>query len=109
MHVEAVSDESEFVRDEEKHFNIALEDRPNGVFATRATKRRNAIGLSTVEIINVKDTILHIENAGILDNTPLLDIKPYVSQFDTQNDAEMGWYSKAKYNVMDKESDLRSE
>ena len=84
-----------------------LDDHPRGVFATRAPKRPNPIGLSTVKLITVEDNILHIENVDILDNTPLLDIKPYVSQFDVQDQAEMGWYSKAKYNVMDKKSDLR--
>jgi tRNA-Thr(GGU) m(6)t(6)A37 methyltransferase TsaA len=86
-----------------------LDDHPKGIFATRAPKRPNAIGLSTVKLINVEDNILHIENVDILDNTPLLDIKPYVPQFDVQGQAEIGWYSKAKYNVRDKKSDLRFE
>jgi tRNA-Thr(GGU) m(6)t(6)A37 methyltransferase TsaA len=86
-----------------------LDNSPKGVFATRAPKRPNAIGLSTVKLIDVKDNILHIENVDILDNTPLLDIKPYVPQFDVQDQAEIGWYSKAKYNVEDKKSDLRFE
>jgi len=84
-----------------------LDDHPKGVFATRAPKRPNAIGLSTVKLITVKDNILHIENVDTLDNTPLLDIKPYVPQFDEQNQAQTGWYAKAKYNVRDKKSDLR--
>jgi tRNA-Thr(GGU) m(6)t(6)A37 methyltransferase TsaA len=84
-----------------------LDDHPKGVFATRAPKRPNPIGLSIVKLINVKDNTLNIENVDILDNTPLLDIKPYVPQFDVQDRAEMGWYSKAKYNVMGKKSDLR--
>ena len=84
-----------------------LDDSPKGVFATRAPKRPNAIGLSTVKLIEVKDNILYIENVDILDSTPLLDIKPYVPQFDVQGHAEIGWYSKAKYNVRDKKSDLR--
>jgi tRNA-Thr(GGU) m(6)t(6)A37 methyltransferase TsaA len=84
-----------------------LDDSPKGVFATRAPKRPNAIGLSTVKLINVKDNMLCIENVDILDNTPLLDIKPYVPQFDVQGRAEIGWYSKAKYNVRDRKSDLR--
>ena len=72
-----------------------LDDHPKGVFATRAPKRPNTIGLPTVKLINAKDNILHIETVDILDNTPLLDRKPYVSQFDVQDQAEMGWYSKA--------------
>ena len=84
-----------------------LDDHPKGVFATRAPKRPNAIGVSTVKLVNVKDNILYIENVDILDDTPLLDIKPYVPQFDVQATAEIGWYAKAKYNVRDKKSDLR--
>ena len=84
-----------------------LDDRPKGVFATRAPKRPNPIGLSIVKLIKVEDNILHIEDVDIIDNTPLLDIKPYVSVFDAPDQAEMGWYSKAKYNVRNKKSDLR--
>jgi tRNA-Thr(GGU) m(6)t(6)A37 methyltransferase TsaA len=84
-----------------------LDDQPKGVFATRAPKRPNPIGLSIVKLIKAEDNILHIEDVDILDNTPLLDIKPYVSIFDALTQTEMGWYSKAKYNVMEKKSDLR--
>jgi tRNA-Thr(GGU) m(6)t(6)A37 methyltransferase TsaA len=84
-----------------------LDDHPKGVFATRAPKRPNPIGLSIVKLIKVVDNILHIENVDILDNTPLLDIKPYVSTFDVLDQTEMGWYSKAKYNIKSIKSDLR--
>jgi tRNA-Thr(GGU) m(6)t(6)A37 methyltransferase TsaA len=84
-----------------------LDDYPKGVFATRAPKRPNPIGLSIVKLIKVKDNILHIENVDILDSTPLLDIKPYVSIFDAPDQAQIGWYSKAKYNVRNRKSDHR--
>jgi tRNA-Thr(GGU) m(6)t(6)A37 methyltransferase TsaA len=84
-----------------------LDNRPKGVFATRAPRRPNPISLSIVKLIKVEDNILHIEDVDILDNTPLLDIKPYVSVFDAPEQAEMGWYSKAKYNVRNKKSDCR--
>ena len=84
-----------------------LDDNPKGVFATRVPKRPNSIGLSIVKLIKIEDNILHIENIDILDNTPLLDIKPYVSIFDALDQTEIGWYSKAKYNVRNKKSDLR--
>ena len=77
------------------------------MFATRAPKRPNPIGLSIVKLIKVEDNILHIEDVDILDNTPLLDLQPYVSIFDALDQAEIGWYSKAKYNVRDGKSDLR--
>ena len=84
-----------------------LDDHPKGVFATRAPKRPNPIGLSIVKLIKVEDNILHIENVDILDNTPLLDIKPYVSEFDALDQTEVGWYSKVKYNVRNRKSDIR--
>ena len=86
-----------------------LDDHPKGVFATRAPKRPNPIGLSIVKLIKVEDNILHIEDVDILDNTPLLDIKPYVSIFDAPDQTEVGWYSKAKYNIRTRKSDLRFE
>jgi tRNA (adenine37-N6)-methyltransferase len=57
---------------------------PLGVFATRAPRRPNAIGLSTVRLIEVNGTTLVIEDVDILDRTPLLDLKPYVPAFDSQ-------------------------
>jgi tRNA-Thr(GGU) m(6)t(6)A37 methyltransferase TsaA len=84
-----------------------LDDHPKGVFATRAPKRPNPIGLSIVKLIKVEDNILYIENVDILDNTPLLDIKPYVSEFDAPDQTEAGWYSKAKYSIKSIKSDLR--
>jgi tRNA-Thr(GGU) m(6)t(6)A37 methyltransferase TsaA len=84
-----------------------LEDHPKGVFATRAPKRPNPIGLSVVKLVKVEDNKLHIEDVDILDNTPLLDVKPYISEFDALDKTEAGWYSKAKYNVRNTKSDLR--
>jgi tRNA-Thr(GGU) m(6)t(6)A37 methyltransferase TsaA len=84
-----------------------LDDHPKGVFATRAPKRPNPIGLSIVKLIKVEKNILYIEDVDILDNTPLIDIKPYVSIFDALDQAKLGWFSKAKYNVRNTKSDLR--
>jgi len=84
-----------------------LDDQPKGVFATRAPKRPNPIGLSIVKLIRVENNILHIEDVDILDNTPLLDIKPYVYLFDAMEQTEIGWYSKTKYNIVSRKSDLR--
>lgn len=84
-----------------------LDDHPKGVFATRVPKRPNSIGLSVVKLVRVEGTIVSIENIDVVDNTPLLDIKPYVSMFDVFDRTEMGWYAKAKYDIRDKKSDLR--
>ena len=70
-----------------------LEDRERGVFATRAPRRPNAIGISTVRLVRIEGATLHIVDLDILDGTPLLDIKPYVPVFEDSNDARVGWLS----------------
>ena len=68
-----------------------LDDKPHGIFATRAPKRPNQIGISVVKLIRINDNILEIENVDMLDGTPLLDIKPYISQFDIHEIEKNGW------------------
>jgi tRNA-Thr(GGU) m(6)t(6)A37 methyltransferase TsaA len=68
-----------------------LDNIPHGIFATRAPKRPNPIGISVVRLISIKDNILEIENVDMLDGTPLLDIKPYISQFDIHAIEKDGW------------------
>ena len=68
-----------------------LDKHPRGVFATRAPRRPNAIGLSTVRLIGVEGEGLAIGDVDILDGTPLLDIKPYVPAFDAYPDERSGW------------------
>ncbi|MEE4177805.1 MAG: tRNA (N6-threonylcarbamoyladenosine(37)-N6)-methyltransferase TrmO [Bacteroides sp.] len=71
-----------------------LDDQPHGVFATRAPRRPNAIGLSVVKLISITDNILEVENVDMLDGTPLLDIKPYISQFDIHEIEKSGWINR---------------
>jgi len=59
-----------------------LQDLEHGVFATRATCRPNAIGLSVVELLGRHDNVLYLDSVDILDGAPLLDIKPYTAKFD---------------------------
>ena len=68
-----------------------LDDKPHGIFATRAPRRPNSIGISVVKLISIKDNILEIENVDMLDGTLLLDIKPYIAQFDIHNIEKSGW------------------
>jgi len=68
-----------------------LEDVPRGVFATRAPVRPNPIGLSLVRLVRREGNVLYLEDVDILDGTPLLDIKPYVSRFDSRENARCGW------------------
>ena len=84
-----------------------LDSQPRGIFATRAPKRPNSIGLSIVGLRRVERNILHIENVDILDGTPLLDIKPYVPEFDHHPATRVGWLEKTKGLVRKKRSDDR--
>ena len=84
-----------------------LDIRPRGLFATRAPRRPNPIGVSVVRLLGVEDGILRIENVDILDGTPLLDIKPYVPEFDLQTDIRTGWLEEVGKNVSNKKSDNR--
>jgi len=80
---------------------------PRGVFATRAPKRPNPIGLSVIKLQNIQGNILYVENVDILDGTPLLDIKPYVPEFDEQTEVRAGWLEEARKEVSTKKSDER--
>src|ERR1700730_5494039 len=55
------------------------DNRPHGVFATRSPKRPNPIGLTVVELLRRDGPRLHVRGVDMLDHTPLLDIKPYLS------------------------------
>ena len=94
-----------------KGFNLQvvpfMDSELRGVFATRAPKRPNSIGLSVVRLLKVKSRILHIENVDIVDATPLLDIKPYVPEFDQQVSVRTGWLKEARKTVSKKKSDKR--
>lgn len=78
-----------------------------GLFATRAPRRPNPIGLSVVRLDDVKDGTLHVSNVDMLDGTPLLDIKPYVPEFDATCDVRTGWIEQTGRAVTRKQSDDR--
>ncbi len=71
-----------------------LENREHGVFAMRIPHRPNHIGLSVVRIKRIEGNKLHFSEVDVLDGTPVLDIKPYVKQFDSRADATSGWVGK---------------
>ena len=73
-----------------------LDDRLHGLFATRYPVRPNPIGLSVVRLIARQGNILEIEGVDMLDGTPLLDIKPYVADFDIRTPTRSGWYEAHK-------------
>jgi len=68
-----------------------MDDKTHGLFATRAPRRPNAIGMSTVKLLSIEGNVLHVEDVDILDGTPLLDIKPFFSKFDNRPEAVSGW------------------
>jgi len=68
-----------------------MDDKLHGVFATRAPARPNPIGISVVQLLKIEGNTLHIHNLDILDGTPLLDIKPYVPEFDAPKTQKKGW------------------
>jgi len=86
------------------HFNRAkgekiigkpfLEDTKHGIFAIRSPERPNHIGISIVKVKNIENNTITFSEVDILDNTPLLDIKPYVSHFDLRKNVKNGWLDK---------------
>ena len=69
-----------------------LDDQPRGLFATRAPTRPNPIGLSILRLHRIDGNILEVGDVDMLDQTPLLDIKPYVPEFDHPDGAiRTGW------------------
>jgi tRNA-Thr(GGU) m(6)t(6)A37 methyltransferase TsaA len=69
-----------------------LDDQEHGVFATRHPCRPNPLGISVVRLLSRKENSLTVEGIDTLDGTPLLDIKPYIPDFDLRTDVRTGWY-----------------
>lgn len=63
-----------------------------GVFATRHPHRPNRLGLSTVKLLGRQSNVLLVKNIDMIDGSPLLDIKPYVSRFDKRVNVNDGWF-----------------
>jgi tRNA-Thr(GGU) m(6)t(6)A37 methyltransferase TsaA len=84
-----------------------MDDHLHGVFATRAPRRPNPIGMSIVRLVKVEGCTLHIEDVDIVDDTPLLDIKPYVPQFDAREVEKTGWLFRRADKVYEAKSDER--
>ena len=82
-----------------------LDDELHGIFATRSPSRPNKIGISVVHLTGVKDNILQIEDIDILDGTPLIDVKPYVPEFDCRKTSKIGWLS----NKIDKLAETKDD
>jgi tRNA (adenine37-N6)-methyltransferase len=84
-----------------------LDNKPHGVFSTRVPKRPNSIGISVVKLLSIKENILEIENVDMIDGTPLLDIKPYISEFDIHEIEKSGWIKEKLTKLNEINSDDR--
>ncbi len=83
------------------HFHLAegysliskpfMGDKEKGIFSIRHPRRPNHIGISIVRLDNVRENVLEIRDVDVLNGTPLLDIKPFVHQFDQRADIQSGW------------------
>jgi len=68
-----------------------LDDQLHGLFATRYPRRPNQIGLTVVELLKRETNILFVKGIDVLVGTPLLDIKPYVPDFEPKGKIRIGW------------------
>ena len=84
-----------------------LDDTERGLFATRAPQRPNPIGLSVVAIESVDGRELTVSGIDVVDGTPLLDIKPFVSTFDVPAETSAGWVDESRAAVETTDADDR--
>lgn len=71
------------------------DDRPHGVFATRSPRRPNPIGFTVVELLGREGNALHVRGVDMLDGTPILDLKPYLSSISPEK-LRRGWLAEAE-------------
>jgi len=86
-----------------------MDSEERGVFATRAPSRPNRIGISVVRLLGVKGNVLSIGDADMLDGTPLLDIKPFVPEFDAPAADRIGWLEEQIHRLNETKDDGRFE
>jgi len=84
-----------------------MDDRPHGLFATRAPSRPNPIGISVVSLTKIEGNKLYVKDIDIVNGTPLLDIKPFVPEFDSNSVVRKGWLEKNVRKLKDSKDDGR--
>ncbi len=84
-----------------------MDKKKRGVFATRSPLRPNHIGISIVALKRVEGNRVFVEGIDVLDGTPLLDIKPYIEQFDGVEGSRSGWLKASEGEISSKRSDTR--
>ena len=80
--------------------NTPADSRPHGVFATRSPRRPNPIGLTVVELLGRDGNLLHVRGVDMLDGTPILDLKPYMSSIPAEK-LRRGWLAEAENRAKD--------
>ncbi len=83
------------------------DDRPHGVFATRSPRRPNPLALTVVELLRREGRILFVRGVDMLDDTPVLDLKPYLSSVPAEK-LRRGWLAEAEARRKDEEGDRLS-
>jgi len=84
-----------------------MDSKVHGVFAMRGPSRPNPIGISVVHLVRIEENILHIQDVDIVDKTPLLDIKPYVPEFDIREVEKIGWLERNVHKLSTSKDDGR--
>jgi len=84
-----------------------MDNEEHGIFAIRGPRRPNPIGISTVRLVRIEENILHIKDLDMIDGTPLLDIKPYVPEFDIHEVVKTGWLEKNVHKLPTSKDDGR--
>ncbi|MDM0111809.1 tRNA (N6-threonylcarbamoyladenosine(37)-N6)-methyltransferase TrmO [Variovorax sp. J22R133] len=84
-----------------------LDDQTHGVFATRAPTRPNRLGISIVQLLRVEGAVLHVAGNDMVDGTPVLDIKPYLPEFDVRATQRIGWFADRLSRLPDARADDR--
>jgi tRNA-Thr(GGU) m(6)t(6)A37 methyltransferase TsaA len=84
-----------------------MDTESHGVFAMRGPSRPNSIGISAVRLVKVEGNILFIQDVDIVNGTPLLDIKPYVPEFDARDVESIGWLESKVHKLSQSKDDGR--
>ncbi|MGB3477976.1 MAG: tRNA (N6-threonylcarbamoyladenosine(37)-N6)-methyltransferase TrmO [bacterium] len=84
-----------------------MDSEVHGVFAMRGPSRPNPIGISVVRLVRIEENILYIQDVDVVDGTPLLDIKPYVPEFDIREVKKIGWLEKNVHKLSTTKDDER--
>lgn len=84
-----------------------LDDAERGLFATRAPRRPNGIGLSVVSIKSIDGATIEVTGIDVVDGTPLFDVKPFVPAFDVPENVETGWMDASAGEISSRRADDR--